>query len=168
MFGEEGFMGSILCNMAVVENDDAVAEFAAAHAVGDVDGGFAGGHLAELFVDSGFGDGVEGGGWLVEDDERGVFVESAGDGGALGFAAGEVHTGAVVVVEAGVDALREQLHTFGETDFFKRRCKGGFVDFGSGGDVFVEREGEQVEVLEDDGEGLRVLFVVVFADVNAV
>ena len=99
---EEGVVGSVFGDAAVVEDDDAVAEFATAHAVGDVDGGFAGGHLAELFVDFGFGDGVEGGGRLVKDDERGVFVEGAGDGGALGFAAGEVHTGAVVVVEAGV------------------------------------------------------------------
>ena len=73
---EEGVVGSVFGDAAVVEDDDAVAEFATAHAVGDVDGGFAGGHLAELFVDFGFGDGVEGGGRLVKDDERGVFVEA--------------------------------------------------------------------------------------------
>ena len=48
----------------------------------------------EGVVGSVFGDAavVEDGGRLVEDDERGVFVEGAGDGGALGLAAGEVDT----------------------------------------------------------------------------
>ena len=40
---EEGVVGSVFGDAAVVEDDDAVAEFAAAHAVGDVDSGFAGG-----------------------------------------------------------------------------------------------------------------------------
>lgn len=65
MFCEKHVVGAILGDAAVVEDYDAVAEFAAAHSVGDVDGGFAGGYLAELFVDFGFGDGVEGGGWFV-------------------------------------------------------------------------------------------------------
>ena len=115
---EEGVVGSVFGDAAVVEDDDAVAEFAAAHAVGDVDSGFAGGHLAELFVDFSLSDRVEGCGRLVEDDERGILVEGAGDGGALGLAAGKVDTGAVVVVKAGADALREVLYTVGETDFW--------------------------------------------------
>ena len=165
---EEGAVGAVLCNAAVVKDDNAVAEFAAAHAVGDVDGGFAGGHLAELFVDFGLSDRVEGCGRLVEDDERGILVEGAGDGGALGLAAGEVDTGAVVVVKAGADALRELLYTVGETDFCKRGLQGSFINRSPCGDVFVERKGEQVEILENDGEGLGVLFVIVFADVDAV
>ena len=59
---EEGAVGAVLCNAAVVKDDNTVAEFAAAHAVGDVDGGFAGNHLAELFVDFSFGDWIEGSG----------------------------------------------------------------------------------------------------------
>ena len=110
---EEGVVGSVFGDAAVVEDDDAVAEFAAAHAVGDVDSRFTGGHLAELFVDFGLSDRVEGCGRLVEDDERGILVEGAGDGGALGLAAGKVDTGAVVVVKAGADALRELLYTVG-------------------------------------------------------
>ena len=72
---EEGVVGSVFGDAAVVEDDDAVAEFAAAHAVGDVDSGFAGGHLAELFVDFSLSDRVEGCGRLVEDDERGILEE---------------------------------------------------------------------------------------------
>lgn len=136
--------------------------------MGDVDSRFTGGHLAELFVDFGLSDRVEGCGRLVEDDERGILVEGAGDGGALGLAAGKVDTGAVVVVKAGADALRELLYTVGETDFCKRGLQSSFINLGSGGDVFVEREGKQVEILENDGECLRVLFVAIFADVNAI
>lgn len=147
---EEGVVGSVFGDAAVVEDDDAVAEFAAAHAVGDVDSRFTGGHLAELFVDFGLSDRVEGCGRLVEDDERGILVEGAGDGGALGLAAGKVDTGAVVVVKAGADALRELLYTVGETDFCKRGLQSSFINLGSGGDVFVEREGKQVEILEND------------------
>lgn len=125
---EEGAVGAVLCNAAVVED----------------------------------------GGRLVEDDERGVFVEGAGDGGALGLAAGEVDTGAVVVVKAGAGALRELLYTVGETDFCKRGLQSSFINRSPCGDVFVERKGEQVEILENHGEGLGVLFVIVFADVDAV
>ena len=84
----------------------------------------------EGVVGSVFGDAavVEDGGRLVEDDERGVFVEGAGDGGALGLAAGEVDTGAVVVVKAGADALRELLYTVGETDFCKRGLQSSFIN----------------------------------------
>ena len=117
---EEGVVGSVFGDAAVVEDDDAVAEFAAAHAVGDVDSRFTGGHLAELFVDFGLSDRVEGCGRLVEDDERGILVEGAGDGGALGLAAGKVDTGAVIVVETRVCSLRETLYAFCETDFCKR------------------------------------------------
>lgn len=99
-------MGSVFGDAAVVEDHNAVTEFAATHAVGDVDGGFAGNHLAELFVDFSFGDWIEGSGRLVEDDERGILVEGAGDGGALGLAAGKVDTGAVIVVETRVCSLR--------------------------------------------------------------
>ena len=75
---EEGVVGSVFGDAAVVEDHNAVTEFAATHAVGDVDGGFAGNHLAELFVDFSFGDWIEGSGRLVEDDERGILVEGAG------------------------------------------------------------------------------------------
>ena len=56
---EEGVVGSVFGDAAVVEDHNAVTEFAATHAVGDVDGGFAGNHLAELFVDFSFGDWIE-------------------------------------------------------------------------------------------------------------
>ena len=136
--------------------------------MGDVDSGFAGSHLAELFVDFSLSDRVEGCSRLVKDDERGILVEGAGDGGALGLAAGEVDTGAVVVVKAGAGALRELLYTVGETDFCKRGLQSSFINRSPCGDVFVERKGEQVEILENHGEGLGVLFVIVFADVDAV
>ena len=124
----------------------------------------------EGVVGSVFGDAavVEDGGRLVEDDERGGFVEGAGDGGALGLAAGEVDTGAVVVVKAGAGALRELLYTVCETYLCKRGLQSSFINRSPCGDVFVERKGEQVEILENHGEGLGVLFVIVFADVDAV
>ena len=120
MFCKKRVVGAVLCDAAVVEDHNAVTEFAAAHAVGDVDGGFAGDHLAELFVNFSFGDWIEGSGWLVENNERGVFIEGAGDGGALGFAAGKVDTGAIVVVETRVCSLRETLYAFRKADFCKR------------------------------------------------
>ena len=83
--------------------------------MGDVEGGAPLGHLAVFEIDLVLRNRVERGGRLVEDDERGILVEGAGDGGALGLAAGKVDTGAVVVVKAGADALRELLYTVGET-----------------------------------------------------
>ena len=64
--------------------------------------------------------------------------------------------------------LRELMDAVGEADFGEGGLQSSFVDLGSGGDVFVEREGKQVEILENDGECLRVLFVAIFADVNAI
>ena len=52
--------------------------------------------------------------------------------------------------------------------FAREDLQSSFINLGSGGDVFVEREGKQVEILENDGECLRVLFVAIFADVNAI
>lgn len=67
VLGKKRVVCAVLCDAAMVEDHNAVTEFAAAHAVGDVDGGFAGNHLAELFVDFSFGDWIEGSGRLAED-----------------------------------------------------------------------------------------------------
>ena len=57
-----------------------------------------------------------------------------------------------LAAEVGVDldeifsigvGVRELLYTVGETDFCKRGLQSSFINLGSGGDVFVEREGKQ-------------------------
>lgn len=49
-------MGALLGDLTVVEHDDAVAEFATAHAVGDVDGGLVSHEGIEVLIDVRFCD----------------------------------------------------------------------------------------------------------------
>src|SRR5699024_1278800 len=69
-------------------------------AVGDVEGGAALGQLAVAQVQLVLGDGVQGGGGLVQDDDGPVFVQGPGQHQPLELAAGELDA---VLVDAGAD-----------------------------------------------------------------
>lgn len=86
--GEKPLVGARLHDPPAVEDDDSVAEAATALAVRDVDGRAALDHAVEALVDLGLADGVQGGRRLVQDDERRVLVEGAGERQLLRLAAG--------------------------------------------------------------------------------
>jgi hypothetical protein len=73
----------------MVEDEDAVGVAEGGEAVGDGDGGAPACGDTESFLDGLFGFGIDGGGGLIQDEDAGVVKESAGDGNALAFPAGE-------------------------------------------------------------------------------
>ena len=86
--GDQGVVGAVLGDLAVAHHEDAVAALHRRQAVGDDDGGSAFHCLFEGRLDQAFGDGVEGAGGFVEDEEVLPGQQGAGDGEALALAAG--------------------------------------------------------------------------------
>ena len=82
-------MCALFDDFAFVEDDDLVGLKDGVEAVGNGDGGASVHQLACRFFEQGFGFGVECGGGFVENQNRRVFEESAGEGEALGLSAGE-------------------------------------------------------------------------------
>ena len=88
--GHQLLVAAPLGHGALVEHEDLVAVYHGGEPVGDDDAGPAPGGLVEGAHDGGLGDGVEGGGGLVEDEDGRVLEDGAGDGHALLLAAGEL------------------------------------------------------------------------------
>ena len=82
-------MGAALDDPAGVEHDDLVGVADRGQPVGDGDGGAAGRQGVDGLLYGALGAGVEGAGGLVEDEDRRVAQDGAGDGEALLLAAGE-------------------------------------------------------------------------------
>ena len=82
-------MRALFDDAAFVENDDLVGLEDSVEAVGDGDDSAALHQFARGFFEQGFGFGVEAGGGFIEDEDGGVFEESAREGYALGLSAGE-------------------------------------------------------------------------------
>ena len=135
----------------------------------DVDGGLVARNLVKLGVDFRLGDRVERGCRLVEDDERRIFVERAGNGDLLRLAAGNLHTlVGKVLVELGVQPLGQPLQPLAKTGVNQRLFHPLAVIVGRARHVLAQRLGEQLEVLEHHREDVHVFAVVVLADVDAV
>ena len=73
-------------------------------AVGDGEGGAAGGQARQGFLNQPLGVRVEGAGGLVQNQDARVFQDGAGDGDALLFAAGEL---VAALADDGVIAFRQ-------------------------------------------------------------
>jgi hypothetical protein len=115
--------------------------------VGDEeDGGAAfAGELAEEFDGGVAGDGIEGGGGFVGEDEAGLMGEGAGDGDALALAAGE-GGGELITFGGETDGIEEMecaLAACGGGGEIRGEG-GGHLDVAGGGE-----EGEEVVGLED-------------------
>ena len=91
---------------------------------------------------------VQGGGGLVEDDDRRVFQYGAGDGDALALTAGQCETGfadlGVPPLGSAVDDLVDAGGQGGGADLLTRGVWPGEAD------VVFDGAGEQVDVLEHD------------------
>ena len=114
----------------------------------DDDDGVVGRQLPHQVLDLEGGDGIEGGAGLVHEDDIGVVGEGAGDAEALLLAAGEGEAGLLQVVlhlvpEGGAleGALDQVVEVAAEA-----------VHLGAEGDVFVDRLGERVGLLEDHAD----------------
>ena len=93
-------MGAVGDDLALVEDEDLRCVADRGKTVGDDQHGFADDQLLERELDGGFALAVEGAGGFVEDEDRGVAEEGAGEGEALLLAAGE--PGAALADDGGV------------------------------------------------------------------
>ena len=87
---QEAGVVAILDDAALVHDDQAVHGRDGREAVGDGDHGLAGHQPGELLLHGGFHLRVQGGGGLVEDQDRGVLQQHAGEGDTLALAAGQL------------------------------------------------------------------------------
>ena len=81
--GHELLVGALLLDAAVVDDDDEAGGADGGQPVGDDQGGAAPGQLVKGGLDALLGDGVQGGGGLVQDEDGRIFQENAGDGHPL-------------------------------------------------------------------------------------
>src|SRR6185437_6516787 len=98
--------GAVLDGAAGLQDDDAVEVAHGGEPVGDGDHGAAAHQAGERLADDFLGFTVERRGGFVEQEERRVLEEGAGDGDALALAAGELDA---AVADDGAHALRQLL-----------------------------------------------------------
>ena len=111
-------------DVAVIENDDRRGVADRGKTVRDDQDGFADDQLLERELDGGLAVAVEGAGGFVEDEDRGVPQESAGQGEALLLSAGEA---GAAFADEGVVAGREA-----ENEVVRVGGAGGGLDVGAG------------------------------------
>src|SRR5712691_797690 len=136
----EGAFGK---KLAVMNDADGVAElFDFAHDVGGEDDGLADvAAFADESGDGASGHDVEAVGGLVEDHNRGIVDESAGDGGFLLHAGGKLVTAAVA----------EAVHVQAVEDFVEALFEGGFIKTVEAPEVFDELLGGEAGIKRGGG-----------------
>src|SRR5690606_15196818 len=106
----QGVVGSFLDDAAAVDDIDAVGVLHRRQAVGDHQGGAAVHQPLQRRLHDGFALGVQRAGRLVQQQDRRVLQEGAGDGDALALAAGQAgarlaHSGGVAVRQGGDEVV---------------------------------------------------------------
>ena len=107
---------------ALLHDDDAVGAQHRGEAMGDHQGGAAGGKVLERLLHRALGFRVERRGRLVEQQDRRVAQDGAGDREPLALAAGEPHA---LLAEEGLEALRQAIE-----ELRRRGCLSRGADFG--------------------------------------
>ena len=161
-------MGAVFDDFAVVHDNDAVHLAQGGQSVGDGDDGFAAHDAFQRFLDGLFAFAVEGGGGFVQNQDRGVFEDGAGDADALFLAAGEFDAAladmgfvgcALLVVGEVLDEVVGAGAGSGFDDVL-HFCAGLAV-----ADVLQHRAVEQVTVLCDNGDVFAQAFLLNVCDV---
>ena len=111
-------MRAHLDDLAVFHDDNAVGALHGRQAVRDDDGGAADHGRFQRLLHQAFGFGVQRTGCLVEQQQRRVFQQRAGDRDALALAAGQAHA---TLAEERFVAVRQALDEFVGGRHFRRR-----------------------------------------------
>ncbi len=82
-------MGADADYLTFFEDDDFIGVADCGETVGDDYGGATGDQFIEAFLNFGCGDGIEGAGWFIEDDDLRGFEDGASNGYTLLLSAGE-------------------------------------------------------------------------------
>ena len=83
LFSKQGLMGPLHLDLSTVQHDNTVAEFAAAHAVRDIDRRLVVNQCIKILVDVCLRKRVKRRGWLIQNDKRRVLVQGSCDGKLL-------------------------------------------------------------------------------------
>ena len=145
-------MGAGLGDDAVGDGDDPACGPDGGEPVGDDEGGAALGQGVEGLLDLGLGDGVQGGGGLVQDQDGGILQEDPGDGHALLLAAGEE---GAALTDIGVEALGHSQDILVDLGLF--RSLDDLLHGGVGlavADVLENGVGKEEHILLDDADVL--------------
>jgi hypothetical protein len=142
-------------NAAAVKDDDPVHRGDGGQAVGDGEDGLALHHAGEGLLDRGFDFAVEGGGGLVQHEDRRVLQEGAGESDALALAAGQFHA---AFAQEGVIAFAVLVVDHRRDEFVRLGGLGGGDDLVLGrlgsaiGDVVAGRAVEHRGFLRDHAD----------------
>ena len=162
-------MGALLDDLAVVEHGDLITELAGGQPVADINCSLIARDLVELCVDLRFSHRVQGGGRLIQHDERCILVQGPGNGDLLGLAARDGHAILVqIFIKAGVQPLGHPGQPVGKARFLQAVGGTGDIIMLGRGNILAQRQGEQLEILEHHREDIHVLIVAVLTDVDAV
>ena len=151
---------------SIVEDEDSLGAADGAEAVGDDDGGLAGEKFVEGLLDLLFALGVEGGGGFVEDQDRSVAEEGAGEGDALFLTAGEA---GAFLADDGLVAVVEI-----DDELVGKGVAGGFFDLLAGGietanaNVLDDGVVEEDRILRDQRDRVVESFLFDLTDVASV
>ena len=147
-FFEEFGVGADFFDATIFEDDDLIGLKNRGEAMGDGDDRAAFGEEIEGALDFLFGLGIEGTGGFIEEENRGVFEEGAGDGKSLLLTTGEV---AAFVADDRFVAVGLE-----EDEVVSEGLAGGRMDLGFGGveatiaDIFGDGGVEEECFLSDD------------------
>ena len=145
-------MGALLHDAVIIHYDDAVGVADGTEPMGDDEGGTPLGQFVKGPLDAGFGDRVQSGGGLIQNENRRVFQEDAGDGHPLLLSAGQ-HDASLTHI--GLEAVRH-VHDI----VVDLRPLGRLDDLILGGigpaiaDIVQDGAGEEEHVLLDDADVL--------------
>lgn len=132
----------------------------------DIDGGLGLRDPVEVFINFAFGQGIQGGGRFVEDDEIALFVETARDRELLLLAAGKFGTVLInIPVVIGICALRQGLDHFSKLQLAEDVVEAGFCWRITDRDILLQGQRKQLEVLKNAGNALDVGSIAEGADV---
>lgn len=92
-------MGALLCDAAVTDNDDPVAEFTTAHAMRDVDGRLIPHQRIEIFIDFRFRNRIQCRRGLIQYNKGRILIQGSGNRRLLSLAAGQGNAFAVFVIQ---------------------------------------------------------------------
>ena len=147
---EKGVVGAALDDAAVVQDDDGVGVAHGGQAVGDDDRGALGHELRERAAEHGLVHRIEMRGRLVQDQNRRVLEDGAGDGDALALAAGEPRA---AFADARLQPLRQGGHEVVQCRAADRLRQRGLGRIRPGDeDVGAEGVVEEVGVLRHQGD----------------
>ena len=165
---EQCFVTAPLRDGTVLEDQNVLAEPAAAHTVGDVDAGFVPDQFVETGVDFILAEWVQGGGGFVQDDERRILIQGPCNGDFLHLTAAQVFSGFFQRCDRRLQPLvhvPDSVRYTGQLQALPHPLR---IRIQAGAYVLAHREGEELEVLENDAEQALVLLVVVFPNVYAI